>query len=154
MAATLKPEEIWTRFAMSVFRVNGILIRAGEGITRPIGQSSARWQVLGRAYRPQTVAALARDIGHARQSVQRIADVLARDGLVAYTDNPADRRARLLELTPKGEKVLGAIYQRQVEWSLKVMTDLRPHALAAIADALNEIGGVLEADIDTPDAGD
>ena len=58
------------------------------------------------------------------------------------------------ELTPKGEKVLGAIYQRQVEWSLKVMADLRPHELAAIADALNEIGGVLEADIDTPDAGD
>ena len=75
MAATLKPEEIWTRFAMSVFRVNGILIRAGEGITRPIGQSSARWQVLGRAYRPQTVAALARDIGHARHA---ISDTLAR----------------------------------------------------------------------------
>src|SRR5580700_3592768 len=82
---------------MSVFKVNGLIIRAGEGITNPMGQSSARWQVLGRAYEPTTVAKMAQDIGHARQSVQRIADILAAEGLIAYEDNPADRRARLAD---------------------------------------------------------
>jgi DNA-binding MarR family transcriptional regulator len=133
---------------MSIFKVNGLLIQAGEGITEPLGQSSARWQVLGRAHEPQTVARIARDIGHARQSVQRIADILAMEGLVAFKDNPADRRARLLELTSEGTEVLHAIYQRQVEWSLRIMQDLDPVQLVEIADALTGIGQVLEAAVD------
>src|SRR5271170_2441208 len=63
MSPAVNPEDAWTRFAMSVFKVNGIIIRAGEGITNPLGQSSARWQVLGRAYEPTTVAKMAQDIG-------------------------------------------------------------------------------------------
>ena len=47
---------------------------------------------------------MARDMGHARQSVQRLADALAKEGLVVYKDNPADQRSRLLELTPQGRK--------------------------------------------------
>jgi DNA-binding MarR family transcriptional regulator len=138
------PEEAWTRFAMSVFKVNGLIIRAGEGITNPIGQSSARWQVLGRAYEPTTVAKIAQDIGHARQSVQRQADILAAEGLVSYQDNPADRRARFLTLTPEGAEVLVQIYQRQVEWSLRIMTKLSPNQLAGLADALEDVAQVLD----------
>jgi DNA-binding MarR family transcriptional regulator len=149
MTRPVKPEDAWTQFAMSVFRVNGLLIRAGEGITEPIGQSSARWQVLGRAFEPKTVANLAREIGHARQSVQRIADVLAAEGLVTYRDNPTDRRARLLELTSDGEEVLHAIYQRQVEWSLRIMRDLNPAHLVEIAEALEGVEHVLGAAVDT-----
>ena len=148
VASMTKPTDVWTRFAMSIFRVNGLLIRAGEGITQPIGQSSARWQVLGRAYEPRTVAAIARDIGHARQSVQRIADVLEGEGLVGYSDNAADRRARLLQLTPEGMEVLNAIYLRQVEWSLKVMTGLDSDQLLHIAECLGNIATVLDADIE------
>jgi hypothetical protein len=36
----------------------------------------------------------------ARQGVQRLADVLVRDGLAVYEPNPAHRRAKLLRLTP------------------------------------------------------
>jgi DNA-binding MarR family transcriptional regulator len=109
MAASTPPDDAWTGFALAVFRVNGLIMRAGEGISRPLGQSSARWQVLGRAFEPQTVAAMAKDMGHARQSVQRVADALVADGLVACTAHPTDRRTRLLELTPLGMQVLGAM---------------------------------------------
>jgi DNA-binding MarR family transcriptional regulator len=129
---------------MSVFKVNGFIIRAGEGITNPIGQSSARWQVLGRAYEPTTVARIAQDIGHARQSVQRQADILAAEGLISYQDNPADRRARFLRLTSDGTEVLAQIYQRQVEWSLRIMTKLTPNQLARLADALEDVAQVLD----------
>ncbi len=129
---------------MSVFTVNGYIIRAGEGITNPIGQSSARWQVLGRAYEPTTVAKMAQDIGHARQSVQRQADILAAEGLVSYQDNPADRRARLLTLTPPGAEVLAQIYQRQVEWSLRITTKCTPSKLARLAKALEDVAQVLD----------
>jgi DNA-binding MarR family transcriptional regulator len=145
-------EDAWTRFAMSVFNVNGLIIRAGEGITNPLGQSSARWQVLGRAYEPTTVAKIAQDIGHARQSVQRIADILAAEGLVSYEDNPTDRRARLLELTSDGAEVLAKIYQRQVEWSLRTMEQLSPTQLVRIANGLEGIGQVLESSLDAGDA--
>jgi len=134
---------------MSVFRVNGLIIRAGEGITKPLGQSSARWQVLGRAYEPTTVAKMAQDIGHARQSVQRIADVLAAEGLVSYEDNPTDRRARFLELTSDGAELLAQIYQRQVEWSLRLMEQLSPTQLVQIANGLEGIADVLESSLDT-----
>jgi DNA-binding MarR family transcriptional regulator len=147
------PEDAWTRFAMSVFKINGLLIRVGEGITNPLGQSSARWQVLGRAYEPTTVAKMAQDIGHARQSVQRIADILATEGLVSYEDNPTDRRTRFLELTSDGRDVLAEIYQRQVEWSLRIMQQLSAAQLAQIANKLEGIAQVLESSIDARDEG-
>jgi DNA-binding MarR family transcriptional regulator len=142
-----QPTDAWSEFALSIFRLNGLIMQIGEGITEPIGQSSARWQVLGRAFEPQTVAAMARDMGHARQSVQRLADVLAGEGLVAYRDHPTDRRTKLLELTPEGLKVLTAIFERQVAWSRQIMRKLDPVALRRLADALRDTGEILEADL-------
>lgn len=139
-----KPEDTWTKFALSIFNLNGLLIQAGEGITQPIGQSSARWQVLGRVYQPQTVAEIAREIGHARQSVQRVADVLVEEGLISYKSHPTDRRTKLLELTPQGQQVLAAIYKRQLAWSEQIMAKLDPDQLNAIASSLEEIGQVLK----------
>jgi DNA-binding MarR family transcriptional regulator len=141
--------DAWTRFAESVFRVNGLLMNAGEAITRPVGQSSARWQVLGGVgYGPRTVADIAKSIGHARQSVQRIADVLANEGLVAFRDNPGDRRTFLVELTPAGLEVLTAIYDRQVKWSERITSKLSVEQLDALATALHEVASVVADDAD------
>jgi len=132
---------------MSIFKLNGLIIRAGEGITQPTGQSSARWQVLGRALKPRTVADMARDIGHARQAVQRIADALAAEGLIVYTEHPTDRRTKLVALTPQGMEVLTAIYLRQVEWSQRLLTKLDADRLVAVADALEGIGEIVETEV-------
>jgi DNA-binding MarR family transcriptional regulator len=140
-----QPDDAWSRFAMSIFYINGLLMRAGDSITQPIGQSSARWQVIVRiGYGSQTVANMARDIGHARQSVQRVADVLEKEGLVVYKDHPTDRRTRLLELTPEGKAALMAIYLRQLEWSQRIMANLNPNQLVEIADTLEGIGQIVE----------
>lgn len=146
MAANDVPDDPLSRFSLSIFRVNGLLMESGDRMTRSIGQSSARWQVLGRAgYAPQTVAQMAREMGHARQSVQRIADVLANEGLVAYKDNPADRRAKLVELTPQGAEVLATIYTLNETWSQHIMDKLDPQQLSQLADALEKIGDILES---------
>jgi DNA-binding MarR family transcriptional regulator len=143
------PDDPLSRFSLSIFDMNGLLLRSGERVTRPLGQSSARWQVLGRAgYQPQTVAQMAHDMGHARQSVQRLADVLAAEGLVAYKDNPADKRARLVELTPAGEMVLAAIYARDQEWSRELLARLDPAQLVELATALEGIAQIVEAFLD------
>lgn len=127
--------------------MNGFLMRNGDAITKPLGQSSARWQVLGRVgFESQTVAQIARNMGYARQSVQRVADDLSREGLVAYADNPRDKRARLLSLTPKGENILGVIYSNYGAWSEHIMAKLDPTQLISIAQGLNAIAETLEAD--------
>lgn len=139
------PNDPLSRFSLSVFSINGLLMRSGEIVTRPLGQSSARWQVLGRAgYQPQTVSQMARDIGNSRQGVQRIANALAKEGFIVFKDNPADRRAPLVELTPRGAKVLADIYARDQEWSQQLMNELDPQQLVEIADALEVIGRTLE----------
>ena len=153
MKSTGKPDDVWSKFALTIFEINGLLMRAGDGITQAIGQSSARWQVLGRVFEPQTVAKMARDMGHARQGVQRVADVLVKEGLIVYKDHPTDRRTKLLELTPQGMEVLTAIYVRQVEWSQRIMTKLNPEQLAMVADALEDIGQILEVEVNVSDKG-
>ncbi len=153
MKSTGKPDDAWSKFALTIFEINGLLMRAGDGITQSIGQSSARWQVLGRVFEPQTVAKMARDMGHARQGVQRVADVLVKEGLVVYKAHPTDRRTKLLELTPQGMEVLTAIYVRQMEWSQRIMTKLNPEQVAMVADALEDIGQILETEVNVSDKG-
>lgn len=147
MTATLPSDDSISRFALTIFRVNGLLMRNGDRITHSIGQSSARWQVLGRVgHHPQTVAQMARDMGHARQSVQRIADVLAKEDLVAYKEVPKDRRTQLLELTPAGAEVLTSIYALNEAWSQYILTKLHPEQLVEVTNALDSIAQILEAE--------
>lgn len=145
---TDKPEDPLSRFSLSIFHINGLLMRSGDIITRSIGQSSARWQVLGRVgYEPQTVAKIAKDLGHARQSVQRVADVLVTEGLALYKDHQTDRRTKLLELTPKGVETLGAIYSQYGKWQQHLRDKLDLEQLDKIADELEKVGHILEKEV-------
>jgi DNA-binding MarR family transcriptional regulator len=101
-----------------VFRLNGLLTAAGDALAQPVGQTTARWRVLAAVEQtPMTVAQIARAWSLARQSVQRVADLLERDGLVSYEANPAHRRASLLRLTPEGRSTLRHIQAAQREWA-------------------------------------
>ena len=90
----------------------------GEALAKPSGQTLARWLVLEAVQdAPATVAQIARTLHLARQSVQRVADVLEREGFAAYQENPAHRRAKLLGLTPPGRAALRAIQAAQRAWA-------------------------------------
>ncbi|MGP9814074.1 MarR family winged helix-turn-helix transcriptional regulator [Rhodopseudomonas sp. NSM] len=92
---------------LEVFRLNGALIRFGDALVKPLGLTSARWQVLGSIAHGRgafSVARLADNMGLARQSVQRIVDELAEAGLVGFEPNPAHKRARLVVMTPRGRR--------------------------------------------------
>jgi DNA-binding MarR family transcriptional regulator len=150
---TGKQDELWA-LSLAVFRVNGLLMRNGERLTAPSGQSSARWQILGRADdSPRTVAQMARELGLARQSVQRVADALEADGLVAYIDNPSDRRARLVAITPAGVEALADIVDRYRRWSQEIALRLDADDLAVARAALDRVGDCIEADLAAASAG-
>jgi DNA-binding MarR family transcriptional regulator len=51
---------------------------------------------------PLTVPQIAQMRPTSRQRMQRLADELAADGLVKFTENPSHRRSKLVQLTPKG----------------------------------------------------
>jgi DNA-binding MarR family transcriptional regulator len=129
--------EALSRLVMQIFRLDGALTAAGDALARPAGQTSARWRILAAVEeRPLTVAQIARAWSLARQSVQRIADTLERDGLVAYEDNPGHRRARLVTLTPSGLGALAQIQAAQRAWAESVGERIG-------ASELEAAGGVL-----------
>jgi DNA-binding MarR family transcriptional regulator len=135
----------FTELILEVFRLNGLLLEAGDRLTHPVGLSSARWQVLGVVGdQPTPVAHVARIMGLTRQSVQQTADALANDGFITYTDNPHHRRAKLMTVTPKGRKALDYIEQRQIEWANQVSETLSLEALKTAITVLRQLEERLE----------
>ncbi|MCF3640388.1 MarR family winged helix-turn-helix transcriptional regulator [Rhizobium sp. TRM95111] len=112
------PGDAFATFAISVLRLAGHLQNAGDALAKPAGQTSARWQVLAAAdHAPMSVADAGRTLGMTRQGVQRVADLLAKDGLIAYRRNPVHQRAKLMVLTNAGKAALDRIKERQAVWA-------------------------------------
>lgn len=110
--------DAFSMLVVQIFRLNGLLLSAGDALAEPAGQTSARWRVLAAVEeKPASVAQIARRWGFARQSVQRVADVLVHDGLAVYEENPNHRRAQLLVLTPEGRTALRRIQSAQSAWA-------------------------------------
>jgi DNA-binding MarR family transcriptional regulator len=104
---------------LDFFRLNSLLLTAGDRLVAGLGLTSARWQILGAivtSERPEPVAWLARNLGANRQNVQRIVNDLQRDGLVSFATNPHHRRAQLVVLTDKGRNTLDAAMALQAPW--------------------------------------
>jgi DNA-binding MarR family transcriptional regulator len=113
---------------------------AGEALAKPAGQTLARWLLLESIdAAPATVAQIARTMHVARQSVQRLADVLVRDGFAAYQDNPAHRRAKLLAITPRGRAALRTIQAAQVAWSDRMGAELGEAELRRASAVLDRV---------------
>lgn len=140
--------QAFTELLLEVFRVNGLLLAAGDALTRPVGLTSARWQVLGVVeHGPVPVAHVARTMGLSRQSVQVTANGLKRDGFVTFAENPHHRRAKLLCLTDKGEEALVTLREQQALWAERIGSE---HELADLERALETLRGLrgsLEGDV-------
>ena len=118
MSEDLTPEgRALTELIGAVFRANGAILAAGDGLSRDLGLTSARWQVLASVGKGAlTVPQAARRIGLTRQSVQRVADDLVHHGLVTKQPNPDHKRSPLIDLTPLGMQRLEEITRRQRIW--------------------------------------
>jgi DNA-binding MarR family transcriptional regulator len=131
---------------VEIFRVNGLLLTAGDTLARPAGLTSARWQVLGVVdHGPVTVADVARTMGLTRQSVRETVASLASLGMITYADNPRDRRARLLTLTPRGRSALRTVERRQAAWANQLAARASLPDLRAATGILRDLGDLLEA---------
>lgn len=131
------------RFALvvaDVYELAGELGKCGEHLAATVGQTGARWKVLSAAsVGDQTVAQLSRRLGLARQSVQRVADAMDRDGLLRYCDNPAHRRAPRVALTSKGEATLRLLSVAAAEWENPLSANLKPRDLEQARDFIRAL---------------
>ena len=138
--------EILTGLILDLFRVNSLLLTAGDRLVAHLGLTSARWQILGAivaAERPQPVAWLARDLGGNRQNVQRIINDLHKEGLVEFQTNPHHRRAKLVVLTAKGKETFDAAMRLQAPWINSVSEGLTVKDLQTVQRVVVALRGKL-----------
>jgi DNA-binding MarR family transcriptional regulator len=137
-----------TSLILDLFRVNSLLLTAGDRLVARLGLTSARWQILGAivaAERPQPVAWLARDLGVNRQNVQRIINDLHKEGLVAFEANPHHRRAQLVVLTDKGKRTFEAAMGLQAPWANNLSDGLLVRDIETVHRVLTGLRKKLEA---------
>ena len=132
--------DAFSAMVVRLIRLQGFLSAAGDALARPSGQSTARWQVLAVVENGSvTVADIARALTLARQSVQRVADILADEGLVAYEANPRHERAKLVSLTEAGRVVLAAIQGAQRGWADELGAEIGVADLERLGRLLDKV---------------
>ncbi len=139
--------EAVTSLILDVFRLNGRLLVAGDRLVAELGLTSARWQVLGAiayAERPESVAWHARTMGLHRQGIQRIANELEAEGIVEFHPNPHHKRAHLVRLTSKGQKLFESALALQVPWVNALSYGLRPREIATAKSVIEQLKTRLE----------
>lgn len=80
---------------------------------------------------PATQSALAEAIGVTPRYVTTLVDALESTGLARRTSHPTDRRALLVELTPRGASAMTAMASERVALGDALIEGLDPHAVAA-----------------------
>ncbi|MFS1525576.1 MarR family winged helix-turn-helix transcriptional regulator [Microbulbifer sp. 2304DJ12-6] len=130
MKRTIEGEAL-TALILETFRLNGVLLAAGNKLTKPMGMTSARWQVMGAIDewgQPLTVAQIARRMGLARQGVQRIVNDLEDQELVTLEENLDHKRSPFVTISEAGHAVMIEIGKAQAAW------------VNALAEGLSEQG--------------
>lgn len=132
--------EAFTQLVLEVAGLGILFTAAGESLAAAGNQTLARWVILDFIEdRPSTVAQIARRRGIARQAIQRVADLLEREGLAAYQPNPNHRRAKLLRPTARGRKVLHVISVQQKAWADALGAEIGEVRLRAITKGIKQI---------------
>jgi DNA-binding MarR family transcriptional regulator len=130
----------FTELILETFQFNGRLLAVGDRLSKPVGLTSSRWQVLG-AIEAQSlsVAQIARNMGLARQNVQRLADALEKQGIVEYAPNPHHKRAKLVCLTTRGRSAMRKLGEMQVRWANEIAAGIGVAEIEAASETLKKL---------------
>lgn len=134
--------EALTELILETFRLNGAMLEAGNQLTKPLGLTSARWQVMGAidlAGHSMTVAQIARRMGLARQGVQRIVNDLEELGILVLESNIDHKRAPLILISDEGQKAMEQINAAQITWINQLSDGLSERALQQALKVLQSV---------------
>ncbi|AQQ15168.1 MarR family protein [Corynebacterium glaucum] len=138
-----------TNLVMPVFELAAALDNAASSITEGSQITPALWQVLGLLIdEPLTVAVIARRLGRARQSVQRLANVAVETGIAEWRENPEHKRSQLLALTSHGYAELASLRPRQHQWANEVAAKLGDQDLLHLSQLVKELTEAIRDEAD------
>lgn len=130
-----------------IFQANGKLLANGDQLSAQHGLTGARWQVLGALKleeRPLTVAQIARRMGLQRQSVQRLVDIMIKQGILTPLPNPEHKRAKLVELTQRGKQVCEQLTETKQCWATEIVQAFSREELEHAIQVLQKLGERLD----------
>ncbi|MDW7548438.1 MarR family winged helix-turn-helix transcriptional regulator [Pseudoalteromonas peptidolytica] len=131
-----------TSIILDVFKLNGLLVQEGDKLVKELGLSSARWKVLGAlssSDAAMTVSDIARKMGQSRQSVQRLVNELMNEALLASSDNPNNKKAKLYSLTDVGEEIFAQAMEEQSSWVNQIAQSFSQVELQNTSDLLRKL---------------
>ncbi len=134
------------RLVEEIFQLNGKLLAHGDKLTAEHGLTGARWQVLAALQleaRALTVAQIARRMGLQRQSVQRLVDIMVKQGLLTTLPNPEHKRAKLVDFTPSGNKIREQLFEIKHCWAREITTEFSQSELQQAVQVLHKLGEIL-----------
>jgi DNA-binding MarR family transcriptional regulator len=138
-----------TDLIRAVLRMNATVQKSGTRLMRGTGMTNARWQTISELFALEkrvTVSELSRHMGLTRQSVQRLADDMARDGLVEFVENLGDARAMHLLLTEVGKVAYHDALEREWQWTNVVAEDFDAKQIADAVVLLEAITQKMQTD--------
>jgi len=109
---------------------------------RPIEQSSARMEALSAIYHSPPLSPqveVARRLRIEGPTLTRMLDSLEKDGLVERLADPADRRTKLLRVTPEGERALEEIFDIADEMRERLLRGFSDDQVAQVNAFLAEV---------------
>lgn len=145
----LSPDgNMFTEIVLETFKLSGLLTTVGDSVAASAGINSARWKILGAIYLSShslTVPQIARTMGQSRQAVQRLVDIMHKDNLLTFSDNPNHKKAKLIALTEKGSAIYLKVDEQQIPWANDLADNLDAKDLAITLQTLKKIQQVLDA---------
>ena len=128
--------------------------RVVDRLLRPLGLTEATWLPLThleRATAPMRQKDLAASLGLDSSSVVRLLDGLETAGLIVRAGH-VDRRAKTIDITPKGLEVVQQVKALINQERLKLFADVSDEQLTTAFAVLQNIGGQLHK-LEQDDAG-
>ena len=123
---------LWLRLLASTTQIENEVRRR---LRERFGISLARFDYMAQLDRAKDglkMSELSRLLMVTGGNVTGLTDELARDGLVSREASPADRRAWIVRLTPKGKSAFAAMAEEHERWIRELFAGLDAPAVAAV----------------------
>jgi DNA-binding MarR family transcriptional regulator len=132
-----------TCFCLHVQRAARALARLFDEALRPVGLTSGQFSLLNALNRPQlpAMAPVAKLLAMDRTTLTAALKPLERKGWVKVTEDPKDRRSRLLHLTQDGRKALASAVPiwRRIHVELEAgLLAIEPDSLRSALNGLSQ----------------
>lgn len=137
-----KQGEVFTKIILETFKLSGLFTAAGDTLAKTCGLTSARWKILSaiiRSGHPLTVIQIAHQMGQTRQAVQRLVDLMHKNKLLTFENNPNHKRSKFINLSQKGHATYQRLEARQIPWANEMSKDIPIEDLQTTLATLNKL---------------